>query len=513
MFTASYGGKTASQRIDVSIRPASPFRIQVAIGRVSPNAATTGTGLRQMYGAYSTRDASISTLPGVLSQGLSSWLVNYDNYCSEQIVSASMPRLVASKWLAIPIFARAMTPVLGGPTSRAGCAGPADGRSTCCARARIQGGFGVWSATPDSEPFVSAYAMHFLLEARDRGAVVPQDMIDSGNKYLQQLADDDSLDTLEELRQRAYAIYLLTRQGNVTTNDLASCRSGWRTPIPKIWRAISPAAWLAASYKLLKQDNQASNLIDPLQAMLEFNSDDEPYVYDYYDDPLIRDDTVLYLLAKHFPERARQLDARVMENIARPLERSQFNTLSASMTMLALDVYASSNAAPVEKLGIDEIDATGRAIRSRRIQNKLLQAGSYSGAAKALRFVNASNLLAYDVVDQAGYDRGSSAQAIKNGLEIVRDYTDSKGKPLDKINVGEEIDVHVKIRATAGKGIGDVAIVDLLPGGFDPVIAAAAKAPPAPIPTAASRRRRRADGARPARRGSPATPTCAKTAS
>lgn len=30
--------------------------------------------------------------------------------------------------------------------------------------------------------------------------------------------------------------------------------------------------------------------------------------------------------------------------------------------------------------------------------------------------------------------------------------------------------MHVKIRATGGKGLGDVAIVDLLPGGFDPVL-------------------------------------------
>ena len=38
-------------------------------------------------------------------------------------------------------------------------------------------------------------------------------------------------------------------------------------------------------------------------------------------DPLTRDATVLYLLAKHFPDRAKNLSPRAMENIARPLER------------------------------------------------------------------------------------------------------------------------------------------------------------------------------------------------
>jgi uncharacterized protein YfaS (alpha-2-macroglobulin family) len=386
-----------------------------------------------------------------------------------------MPRLVASKWLAIPIFARSLTPVLGGVSGPDALAKQID---VLRSRQNTAGGFGLWSATPDSEPFVSAYAMHFLLEARDRGAVVPQDMIDSGNKYLQQLADDDSLDTLEGLRQRAYAVYLLTRQGNVTTNDIASVQKRLNDAYPKVWRNDLAAGWLAASYKLLKQDNQASDLMEPLQRKLERSADD-PYSYGYYYDPLIRDTTVLYLLAKHFPERARALNPDVMANIARPLERSQFNTLSASMTMLALDVYGASNAASVEKVRIDEIGQNGQGHPISTIQNKLLQAGSYSGAAKSLRFVNGSNLLAYDVVDQSGYDRGSSPQAIKNGLEIVRDYTDAKGQPLTRITVGDEIDVHVKIRAISDKAISNIAIVDLLPGGFDPVIAL----PPVPAGT------------------------------
>ncbi|MCQ4438218.1 hypothetical protein NO135_24745, partial [Clostridioides difficile] len=37
--------------------------------------------------------------------------------------------------------------------------------------------------------------------------------------------------------------------------------------------------------------------------------------------------------------------------------------------------------------------------------------------------------------------------------------------------VGQEIDVHLKIRATGSASVGNVAIVDLLPGGFAPVIA------------------------------------------
>ena len=142
-----------------------------------------------------------------------------------------MPRLVA-----IEMVGRARS-------SRARCSrrygGPAKGDALPAqidvlrSRQNEQGGFGLWTATPDSEPFVSAYAMHFLLEARDRGVAVPKDMIDAGNNYLQLLARRGQRDTrCAGLRQRAYAVYLLTRQGNVTTNDLAAVQKRLQDAYP-----------------------------------------------------------------------------------------------------------------------------------------------------------------------------------------------------------------------------------------------------------------------------------------
>ena len=279
--------------------------------------------------------------------------MNYDNYCSEQIISATMPRLVASKWSAVPVFARALQPVAGASNNQDALMAQIDALRS---RQNDQGGFGVWSATPDSEPFITAYAMHFLLEARDRGVAVPKEMINSGNKALQQLASNDGLNALADLRQRAYAVYLLTREGNVTTNNLAAVQKRLQEAYPQDWKNDLASAWLAASYKLMKQDSAADRLMAGPKRELERASDNGSYDYDYYYDPLTRDATVLYLLVKYFPDQARVLSPHVMENIARPLEKNEFNTLSASMTMLALDVYANSNAAAVEKLGIDEVD-------------------------------------------------------------------------------------------------------------------------------------------------------------
>jgi uncharacterized repeat protein (TIGR01451 family) len=480
-FSVRHGDKAAQQNVDVSVRPAAAYRTQIDIARVGAGAQSVMPTLRPMYDAYASREARISTVPAVMSMGLASYLANWDHYCSEQLTSIALSNLIARGW---PGKSPDL-PGVNGPDNRGGFwddggakpisndAALAQYLDTIRSRQNAQGGFGVWAATPDADPFISVYVMHALLDMREHGVAVPQDMIDAGNQYLLQLANNDGLDTLDQVRQRAYAVYLLTRQGNVTTNSLAAVQQRLVQVAPKDWKNDLAAAWLAASYKLLKEDKIAGQLMDGPQHLLErkpsFSVEDFDEGMGYYIDPLTRDASTLYLLARYFPERVQRLSPNVMENIAEPLSHGWFNTLSSSMTMLALDTYANANATSLDKLSIQEIDGHGPAKEISSIRTNLLRAGSWSGAATQLRFINGSALPAWRVTTQAGFDRSVPAQPVRNGLEIVREYTGTDGKPLTKITVGQEIDVHVRVRATGKLPVSNLAVVDLLPGGFDPV--------------------------------------------
>ena len=290
--------RRAQQRVDVSVRPAAAFRTQLDIARLDPGKKASVPNLRSMYDAYASRDASISTAPLVLSEGLSSYLVNFEHTCSEQLVSAAVPRVFAAKWLSVRALTSAMmrpTPV---PTRRtwrrsrssSGAARPAERTG------RVRAG----SATPDADPFVSAYAMHVLLDARERGIAVPKDMLDAGNQYLQKLAANDSLGSLDLLRQRAYAVYLLTRQ----QRDDQQPRG----------RAEAAAGCVSERLEERSRSRMACRVVPAAeagqggrgadrgpQALLERKrASDGGYVTGYLD-PLTRDASVLYLIAKHFP--------------------------------------------------------------------------------------------------------------------------------------------------------------------------------------------------------------------
>src|SRR5258708_8328573 len=49
------------------------------------------------------------------------------------------------------------------------------------------------------------------------------------------------------------------------------------------------------------------------------------------------------------------------------------------------------------------------------------------------------------------------------------EYTEKNGKPITTVTLGDELQVHLRFRALGAQPISSVALVDLLPGGFEVV--------------------------------------------
>jgi uncharacterized protein YfaS (alpha-2-macroglobulin family) len=132
-----------------------------------------------------------------------------------------------------------------------------------------------------------------------------------------------------------------------------------------------------------------------------------------------------------------------------------------------------------DKLRLFELAKDGTAKSIATAEGLVLNA-SFSGTAAGVRVANDADLNAWYSVSQGGFDRNAPAQEIRNGLEIVREYTDADGKTIAEVELGQEILVTLKIRSTRADGVGDTAIIDLLPGGFEVV----QEIPAAPAPDA-----------------------------
>jgi uncharacterized protein YfaS (alpha-2-macroglobulin family) len=330
------------------------------------------------------------------------------------------------------------------------------------ARQNPDGTFRYWAGGVETHDFVSVYALQVLLEASERGLTVPQDMLQGSREFLLRLARRDG-NNLEDERTSAYALYMLARQGTVVANEAAALQRRLEERHAKEWPTDITAAYLASAYRLMQQQALADRAI----AAVAFGRN---VPTDRWHDPMSSDGTLLYLLAKHFPQRLPRLPADVLDGLVRNVQQHNYNSLAAANTILALDAYATATGSVAgQPLGIEATLADG----SR--QRLPLPAGLFPKAAfpettRSLSFTSDGDLRAFYLVDESGFDRTPPTAAITESMEILRTYEDADGKPITKVKLGDEVTVHVKFRAIGRASIDDAVLVDLLPGGFDLVV-------------------------------------------
>ena len=459
-FTARWQDHAAQLVSDVSVRPASPYVTEILAGSFG-NAVDVPIR-RSLYPDFRKLNAAVSALPLVLVGGLADYLDDYPHLCTEQLVSRGFPALVIAHR---PELARA----------DAKKRPPADATAALVAvlrsRQNAEGGFGLWSASIVSDDFASVYAMHWMIDAREQGQAIPLDLYRKGLDWLQRYAAspvaDRDLAGLAGLRNRAHATYLLTRTGMVTTPIVSSLRETLVARYPNAWRGDAAAAYLAAVYQLQHQDREAKPLIQKLAATLG-SSSGTPFAY--FDDDTIRGAQVLYLLSRHFPERARALGPDALQALVAPLARGQYNTLSAAYLAIAFDAYAAD--APggmLNKFTATQGPAGGKA-SALDLHGELILRGTYGADSAHLTIANETGMAGFFAITNAGFDREPPLQELREGLEIQREYLNAKGDPVTTLESGEEVTVRLRVRSTERSYIWDVAITDLLPGGFEPVL-------------------------------------------
>lgn len=461
-FSASLGAKRAQYTVDLSVRPPVPYMTTVAGGHVKSGKADVPV-TRSMYPEYRTLETSISPLPLGIAHGLIHYLNRFPYGCTEQLVSQAFPALILRNRVEFGYAPAKVETNL------------AQALRVLRARQNAEGAFGFWAANSHVSDFQVAYALHFLTEAKERGYAVPQDMLDKGLNYLRSIANKEP-DNLTQARERAYAIYVLTRNGQVTTNYLNLQRTVLDKDYAKVWKTDLTGAYLASVYQMLKQERQAVSLIGKSRIGQPQRVD-----YDYFYDGLVYDAQLLYLLARHFPDQLRALKAEDLETIVNAVAEGRFSTLSSAYTILALDTYADvKGVATLAEASIQEIAGDGKS-RSLVLPKGLFPKVAFSEKARKVSITNGADFHLFYQVTQAGFDLAPPAKEIKQKLEIQREYRDAGNKVVTKAALGGELTVHLKIRSIGQSGLQNVAVVDLLPGGFevvrDSIRPAAAPAP------------------------------------
>lgn len=453
-FEARLGDKTTHLTTDLSVRPAAPFTTTVQAGYLE-NGSQTVTIERKLFAEHRLLDAGIAPVPLSLAHGLAAYLASYPHACTEQLVSQAAPAVVLGKH-----------PEFG--FDKAAAEHTVDVLvDTLRSRQNDEGGFGLWTANPKSAMVPSVWALHLLTLARERGHAIPADLMKNGLRYLEGLASETP-DDLGDAQVRAHALYVLARNDVQVGRHAAALQRWLEANGGKAWREHLASAYLGATYAVLKQDA----LADAIAASIQLGVKHQPDYAHYYDD-LGHDAQALLLIARHFPKRAASVKKEELDGIVSEVATGAYNTFSSALSILALEAYASTAS---DRNGPKATTRTLHQVLHGNQQPIDLPGGllphvPFSGEASALVFGSHGDFGSYWSLSQSGFDLQPAKKAVSKKLEIARELLGGDDKPITKAGLGDEIKVRVRVRSL-GDLVGNVAIVDLLPAGFEVVMQA-----------------------------------------
>lgn len=420
-FTAeSLNDKTKKARMPypISLRPASPYTGKFTLGMAE--SSYTLENPENLYPAFRVQQVSASSSPLVLATGMLKYLDKFPHPCTEQSVSKI--------FAALDVFFKYPELVEGTDVY----ALFDDVIAKLHARQAINGGFKIWGGSwEDPDPYVSVYTTHFLLKAKEHNFNVPENMLNRALDYCAEQAAR-APKTVDDFVP-AYAIYVLTLSGKVTTNYLLNLEEFYQKQYAKTWQQHLGTSFMAASYKLLQDQKQAKRL------------------FGKYQDRGHETETAMnmYLNALHFSDNTKTLEKASLQKLLNRLSSGNFTTSSAAWSVLALNAIGN--------------DTDKKDIKFSSLEPTYTPFPTVSFEPQTKDLTVRSDKPFYYVVAQQGFPVEKETQALAEGLEVSKVYYDHTGKEVHEAKIGDVLTVKVSYRSL-DKPIDNVAIVDLLPG-------------------------------------------------
>lgn len=435
----------------VSIRPPSP---RLRTETVTPLRGPTSVDVkRNLYPFEAQSQASVGAMPVLALRSLLAKLNVYPYGCTEQLISRAMP------YAALLGAPEARHEVLRSPNISPETMLKQGNKVISAALSAVMGNFtqyegvSLWPGGGTND-FVTAYAADFLLTLRDSGTVTPEGLAQNLLDTLEAMVGRSPTD-MADARIKLYAAWILQRDGRIMTQDLERLEQ-WLKDNEKGWENDIAAAFLADSFDMLRLRRRAEQRM--------------PATIARCDDTFMSNGAARALHAlmvvRHFPEKKKQLRLADLLDSAFSTNATTVDMGLGARTLLAMG------------------DATALKADSLRLTCQQYAQGFSPVETKAAPLggalvLDAPGCTRYQVempqgepllsllTTTEGFDRTPMTDA-SNGISLQRRYVNSKGEAVATAKLGDVITVELTVQAS--NEISNVVLVDLLPGGFEPVL-------------------------------------------
>lgn len=427
----------------MSVRPITPFTVDIQTGLLKSKSTSISDFALDLYPQESNRTLYISTGSEILARPLFEYLKNYEFTCTEQLVSRTIP------------YALMPHSTILGTDYDTSAKKIQETINILKNRQHSNGSFALWSTnikntTPSDTAYLTAYVVNFLTLANDNGFNVPDVMLGRALDFLRDWAGD-TITNDNDARALAYVIYTITSNGYVTTAYIDRFQEYANKHI-RNWENSISGAYIAASFEMLKQSDMANKLIDKYRM-----SKSDKFKYEsLYENNVANDAMYLYIAKHYFDMPATNIGPAINGYI----NSGNYDAYTSSRIVMALSGDKNMTNTP-DNIAITHPDGT----LSIESDNNVLSAQIPSDIDEVnITCPSCRDTTLYWAILQSGFTRETEDDS--NGIEIVREYFDMSGNRITRAKLGDIINVRITARARSTNHIPNVAILDLLPGGF-----------------------------------------------
>ena len=453
IFQAQHEKSTAIAKAEVSVRPVVPYQNLLQVN-FSDKSIIELSEKKTFFEPYSKHSMSVSYSPISIGVGLQAYLEAYPYGCTEQLVSRALPSVLMASYRKSKKLDEKQKENLKSIVR------------ILRSRQATDGGFSLYEkAGAESHQAASLYAIQFLIELNDRKLIEVTDMLLKARPYLQRHQTAESGPSIETYRAWAQSLFLSARMKVVNGASLAALKQELKANFKDEWQKDPTAFFLAATYKIYKQDEEAENLFKKFRVGDAFLSSTD-YQNSYYDQ-LSRDATLIYLAAFYGGRSYEKIaNSNELKKLLVAITEYRYQTFSAAQLILAFDgMEQRGRSLPLAGDLKAMIDSKWVAVASQTTVAPLIWNIPQS-ADKVQLTTNAKDSVFY-AYQKSGFASDAELTPEKKNIEIVRQYKDSTGNETKSVKLGDEIFVTLALRTTDEKSHAHVAIVDLLPGGFE----------------------------------------------
>ncbi|HEY8585147.1 MAG TPA: alpha-2-macroglobulin [Rhodanobacter sp.] len=459
----------ADRHFEFAVRPAWPETVVTTpMALEAGKAEQLGAGaIAGLLPATVSARLTLSTLPPLPYAAALRDVLRYPYGCIEQTVSKGYAALIldgaTARALGAPLMSDAVRQAaVDGALSRAASFQASNGH------------FSFWGGSSPIQTFTTPYVVDFMLDARDAGFAVPQDVL---QKSLQRLSDDllsgghryYGYEQHEHLRlaDEAYSGFVLARVNRAPLGTLRAIFDNERQKLV----APLPLAHLGVALKLMGDNDRAQKAIDEAFA---WNKQRPWYVGDYGSD--LRDLAQMVALTHTYGLNKPAYDAKLVDwarnataNVRQRQQQDKdyrwsWSYLSTQEQAAIARVARAFDAGGNAPLAV-AVTVAGKTEHApdQRVWSRALDAAELNAG---VTVQPTSNATIFATLDVAGVPRQAPA-ADASQIDVRRQYFTSDGKPWSGSTLKEGDTLIVELAIEARMDIADALVTDLLPGGLE----------------------------------------------